>query len=113
MCKIYNVNELWDQDKVLLVEGWRTYYDGDYNYYLQITPVDKNSESLKGLEEVPAHSTVKDGWDRGIRISSRFTYDGVGGCPTDSAAVEMNTNHQQTVYVKNAMSAYIYALAKK
>ena len=74
--------------------------------------MDINDPRLKEYNRIPVISTLRDGRNRGIRMSSKFTYDGLGGSAEDYSYVKYKWDDggNYHVYCEDAITAYIYGL---
>ena len=108
----FPVKDLYEEGKVVVLKGWEVDYDAEYRYYLEISTMDINDPRLKEYNKIPVIPILRDGRNRGIRMSSKFTYDGLGGCAGDYAYVKYKWDDggNYHVYCEDAISAYIYGL---
>ena len=77
--------------------------------------MDINDPILQEYNMIPVIPILEDGRNRGIRMSSKITYDSLGGCAGDYAYVKYDWGDGgwYHVYCKDALSAYIYGLLFK
>ena len=112
----FNVEELYEKGKVVILEGWEVNYEPEYRYFLEIGIMDINDPRLEEYIKIPVIPILEDGRNRGIRMSSKFTYDGISASAEDYSYVKYDWDeglYFYKVYCKDALTAYIYGMMFK